>query len=358
MKNNLSSNSNVPGYIKYFVILSSLVLTGYVLVLARPLFIPLLAALIVALLLKPFSTAIEKLKLPRAISTILSVLLLLIFVAALSTFFSVQIAGITSDTDTLMSGFNTLFDKAQAWTTDNFGIAPNDQIVYLKSSFSTVLENSSAFFKNTLFATAGFLSTFVLFILALFFFLYYRAFLVSFLYLLTQKNHHHRVTMILSKIERVVRKYILGLLLVITIMATLNITGLLILGVKHAVFFGAFAAILTIIPYVGIIVGSLLPIVFTLTTMDSLWYPLGVLALFIGVQFFEGNFITPNIIGNQVSINPFAAILGLLIGGMMFGIAGVIFALPLLAISKVVCDEINALKPLGYLMGSPPVKKI
>ncbi len=350
-----NTHNNIPGYIKYFVTLSSLVLTGYVLVLAHSLFIPLLAAFIVALLLKPFSSQMEKIKLPRAISTTLAVLLMLVFIAGLSTFFSVQIASITSDTDTLMHGFNSLFDKAQAWTKDHLGIAPDDQIIYLKSSLGTVLKNSSAFFKNTLFATAGFLSTFVLFVLALFFFLYYRSFLVSFLYLASQKKHHHRITIILNQIERVVRKYILGLLLVITIMATLNITGLLILGVKHAIFFGAFAAILTIIPYVGIVVGSLLPIVFTLTTMDSLWYPAGVLMLFIGVQFVEGNFITPNIIGNQVSINPFAAILGLLIGGMMFGIAGVIFAIPLLAIGKVLCDEIDALKPLGYLIGSPPI---
>ena len=136
-------------------------------------------------------------------------------------------------------------------------------------------------------------------------------------------------------------------------MATLNTVGLLLLGIKHAFFFGGLAALLTIIPYVGILIGSTLPILFALATTDSLWYPLGVLMVFVFVQFLEGNFITPNIIGNQVSINPFAAILGLFIGGMLLGVIGVIFALPILAILKVICDEIDSLKPIGYVLGNP-----
>jgi len=75
--------------------------------------------------------------------------------------------------------------------------------------------------------------------------------------------------------------------------------------------------------------------------------------IFASVQFLEGNFITPNIIGNQVSINPFAAILGLLLGGMILGLPGVIFAIPILAMIKVICDSNDHLSPIGYLIGNP-----
>lgn len=348
----------IPGYIKYFIVLASLMLTGYAILIAKPIFNPLLAAFIIGLLLKPLSTSMERIKIPRIISTLLSLLLILMVITGLSMFFSAQISAITTDMDSLINSFNSLFDKLQQWTATQFGIAPQEQIVYLKSSLSTLLKNSSSFFRSTLSATAGFFSTFLLFIMALFFFLYYRTFLVSFLYYSIDKGDHRRLNVILRKIESVVRRYILGLFLVILIMATLNIVGLLAMGIQHAVFFGALAALLTIIPYVGIIIGSLLPIMFTLATMDSLWYPFGVLLLFAGVQFLEGNFITPNIIGNQVSINPFAALLGLFIGGIMLGIIGVIFAIPILAIIKVICDEVESLKPVGYLIGNPPKRSL
>lgn len=127
----------------------------------------------------------------------------------------------------------------------------------------------------------------------------------------------------------------------------------MLLDIQHAVFFGVLAAVLTIIPYIGIFIGSLLPILFALVTKDSLWYPLGVALVFWFVQFLEGNFITPNIIGGRVSINPFAAILALFFGGMIWGPLGMILSIPVLAIIKVIFDVVKPLQPYGFLLGNP-----
>jgi predicted PurR-regulated permease PerM len=113
------------------------------------------------------------------------------------------------------------------------------------------------------------------------------------------------------------------------------------------------AAVLTLIPYIGILLGALFPVLFALMTKNSLWYPIGVAVLFMVIQFIEGNLLTPNIVGSQVKINPFAAVLVLITGGMLLGITGIMFAIPLLAILKVVCDNISPLKPVGYLIGNP-----
>lgn len=352
MKNS-PTDLKIPNHIKYFVMLASTVLTCFVLVVAKPILNPLLAAFIFAFLLRPLSALMERIKIPRILSTIFSILLILMVITGLSFFFSSQVETVSSDMDSLVNTFNAVIDKLQQWTAAQFGIAPHDQIVYLKSSLTTLLKDSSTFFRSTLSATAGFFTAFFLFILALFFFLYYRTFFATFLYQVFRRENHQRVEKTLSKIEKVVGRYVLGLFMVILTMATLNIIGLMIIGIKHALFFGALAAVLTIIPYVGILIGSLLPILFALATTDSLWYPLGVLLLFVSVQFLEGNFITPNIIGNQVSINPFAAIVGLFVGGMLLGVIGVIFALPILAIIKVICDEVTSLKPIGFLLGNP-----
>lgn len=345
---------DIPNYIKYFVILSSLVLTGYVVILAGSVVSPLLAAFIVSLLLKPLSDRMERVRIPRSLSSFLSILIVFVVIMGLFMFFSGQIANIASEVNTIEVRFNKTIDEIRGWIESTFNISPTEQINYIKDNLGKMLQNSSAIAGSTISATAGFFSSFFLFLLALFFFLYYRSFLVSFLYRIISSKNHKTLASTLKKVEGVVRNYILGLFLVIGIIAVLNTIGLLSLGIEHAIFFGALSAILTIIPYVGVMIGGLLPVVFALITKDSLWYPVGVILIFWLVQFLEGNFITPNIIGNQVSVNPFAAILGLFVGGMMMGAIGMIFAIPVLAIVKVVCDSMDATEPIGYLIGSPP----
>ncbi len=344
----------IPGYMKYFFILASLTLTVYIIIISRPIFNPLLAALIMGLLLTPLASRMERLRIPRALSTTLAILLVFIVLTGISWFFSGQIANIASDLDTIEAKTAELINSAKGFIESQFGLQPTEQTDYLMNGMTNFLKNSSSFFGSTISATAGFFSGFLLFLIALFFFLYYRTFLVTFLFKIFKSQNHERLKTSLTEIRKVVKDYILGLFLVIFIIAVLNTIGLMALGIEHAIFFGVLAAILTIIPYIGIFIGSILPIIFALVTKDSLWYPLGVLLIFWFIQTLEGNFITPNIMGNQLSINPFASILGLFIGGMILGTLGMIFAIPLLAIFKVIFDGSESTKPLGYLIGSPP----
>jgi predicted PurR-regulated permease PerM len=126
--------------------------------------------------------------------------------------------------------------------------------------------------------------------------------------------------------------------------------GLLILGIDHAIFFGILSGILTIIPYIGIFIGATLPALFALLTKDSVWYPIGVVAIFSFVQFLEGNFITPRITGSKVSINALAAIIALLIGGKILGIAGIILAIPIMGIIRVLLTHSVHLKSFVILL--------
>lgn len=357
MKTNLFTK-HIPSYVKYFFILAATTLTLSILIITQSIFKPLLAAFIISLLLKPLCAQLEKFKIMRGISAALSILVMLIILTLLSFFIFFQIKTISSDLNSLTISFNQASDKIQQWTDAHFGIAPSEQIVYLKNSFSALLKNSTTFLQNALAATADFFTGFFFFLIALFFFLYYRSFFASFLFQIFSPSHHAEVNKVLHSIERVVRKYIFGLFLVILTTGTLNILGLFALGLKHAIFFGSLAGVLTIIPYFGIVIGSLLPFLFAIATTDSGWYPLGVILIFSGVQFLEGNFITPNIIGKQVSLNPFAALLVLFLSGTFFGLLGIVLSLPVLAILKVIFDNTTALKPFGYLIGHPPHPKV
>src|SRR5690606_16338229 len=137
------------------------------------------------------------------------------------------------------------------------------------------------------------------------------------------------------------------------IVAVLNTAGLLIMGIQYAWFFGTLASLLMLLPYIGIAIGSILPALFALATKDSAWYALGVIIWFQVVQFLEGNVITPNIVGSKVSINPLMAIISILLGGMLFGLAGLILALPLTATIKVIFDAIPSMNAFGFLIGEP-----
>ncbi|MFW6226956.1 MAG: AI-2E family transporter, partial [Bacteroidota bacterium] len=136
------------------------------------------------------------------------------------------------------------------------------------------------------------------------------------------------------------------------ILGALNGTGLWLIGLDYPFLFGYFAAFLAIIPYIGTFIGGLIPTTYAIIYTDSLWTPLMVVALYSGIQALEGNILTPKIVGSKVSINPLFALIALITGGFMWGIAGMILFIPSLAILKVIFDQVDSLKPYGALLSS------
>jgi predicted PurR-regulated permease PerM len=157
---------------------------------------------------------------------------------------------------------------------------------------------------------------------------------------------------LLKKVQKLSQNYFLGLMSVIGLIGIMNTIGLWAVGLDHAVFFGFFAAMLTVIPYIGIFLGALLPVTFALLTQDSIWITGGVVLVFSVVQILESNFITPKIIGSKVSINPFVAIVALLLGSEIWGAAGMILSIPSTAILKVIFDSMESTKAIGYFLGN------
>jgi predicted PurR-regulated permease PerM len=215
----------------------------------------------------------------------------------------------------------------------------------------------SGYVGGFLLSTTNTISTMIQIPIYLFLLLIYREkFKQFFLSLIPNKNEELAWK---KDIDNVIQGYISGLLLVTLIVAVLNTIGLLVLGVDHAIFFGILSGVLTIIPYVGIFIGALFPFLMALITKDSIWYGIGVIIVFTVVQFLEGNFITPRITGSKVSINALAAIIALLIGGKILGIAGMILAVPAIGILKILLSYSERLKHFVILLGDDniPEKK-
>jgi predicted PurR-regulated permease PerM len=155
---------------------------------------------------------------------------------------------------------------------------------------------------------------------------------------------------VIKKVKKSLFSYLQGLFLVMSISGTLTFIGLHFIGIEYALFLGALTALLTPIPYIGVFISALIPIILALLTKDSIWYAVGVLLVFAIVQFLEAYVFTPKIMGDSVNINPLMIVLGLIIFGSLTGIIGMIMTVPLLAISKVIIDYYPHLKPWKYLL--------
>jgi predicted PurR-regulated permease PerM len=261
-----------------------------------------------------------------------------------------QITALVKDLPDLESKFDSLIDQISRSLKSELGMSVREQNQLLKNN----LTNLGGYATGLLSATTNVISLLVQIPIYVFLFLIYRDRLRAFLLSLLSKQSDFTWE---KDIENVVQGYISGLLLVTVIIAVLNSIGLLILGIDHAIFFGILSGMLTIIPYIGIFIGASLPVVMALLTKDSLWYPAGVVIIFSFVQFLEGNFITPRITGAKVSINALAAIIALLIGGKILGIAGMILAVPALGIIKIILSNTTHLKHFVILIEDTPISK-
>ncbi|NEM97909.1 AI-2E family transporter [Pontibacter sp. BT327] len=341
----------LPSYFKYTVILLGIILLIWLLQMFKSVLVPFAFAVLFAMLLLPLVQDLEtKLRVPRPIAILFSIILIVIVLGLVIWFLSVQLLNLTSELDKIGSNVSDLVDKVQLFLQTKFGIEPSNKSDLVRNAISSLQNLATTFLGNTISMTTGAIAALTIVPIFVFCLLYYRDHLQQFMFRFVSKDRRSSMIQTVTNIQEVVQSYISGLMIVIVIVALLNSAGLLLLGVKYAIFFGIFASILTIIPYIGILIGAMLPALFTLATTGHLIDAVLVIVVFMVVQFMEGNFITPFVVGSKVSINPFAAILGLLIGGEVWGAPGMILSIPIIAMLKVIFDVYEPLKPFGFLL--------
>ncbi|MEQ8909766.1 MAG: AI-2E family transporter [Vicingaceae bacterium] len=333
-------------------LLLSLTLLFYGLSVASNVLIPLVFSLFIALLLNPIVAWLEKKGVASALAILVSLILVSSIVSGGIFYVTVQAKSLISDLPDLIGKLEKLVNNVANQLSELGLFSATEQVDLIKQNFDKILSSSGSFFTEALSATSNFLTFFTLVPIYIFFFLLYRKNFKHFLALLGDRYKDPNLTQMAVEIKKMTFSYISGLLIVVSIIAVLNTAGLLILGIKYAIFMGILSAVLTIIPYIGIFIGASLPIIVALITKDSLFYPLGVAGIYAFVQFVEGNFITPNVVGSKVDVNPLAAIVALIIGGQVWGIIGMILAIPLCGIMRIVFSHYEPLKPYALLLQS------
>ncbi len=288
---------------------------------------------------------------------LISLSLVVILVSAILLLFGIQLIGFLKEWGTLHGKLTHAFSELSVWITRELHISVEKQTEWLRLFGQQSGSDAIYFVRKTI--SAGTISG-VLFILIpvyVVLILYHRDRWVEVLYRLFPTQRKERIREILHLSIQSYYNFIKGMLLVYLIVGVLNSLGLYILGIPHPLLFGFTASILTFIPYVGIIIAALLPITISWVTFNSVWYPVGVIAVFSVVQYLEANIIFPLAVSSRLKLNALVTIAAIVTGGVLWGVAGLILFIPFLGIMKMIADRMPALKTWSILLGGESRKE-
>lgn len=312
----------------------------------KTLFIPILFGLLIAVIMYPIAIWLEAHRFSKtlAIAVCLAIVGILFFALVRILFWQIEI--FSKDAIAIIKSLKYALIDLQDWLFNKLNIS-----YQLQNNWSEkFISNIGTFFQSTIEATANTLFLFFLTPVYTALFMYHRKLFVQFIQSITPANFQNELNIILKEVIHTYFNYIKGMILVYLIVGTLNSIGLLILGVNHAILFGLLCAIMTIIPYVGIFVSALLPISVVWLETESVWYPLGVVGIFSFVQYLEANLIFPKVVGAQLNVSTMAMLVAIILGGMVWGVAGMVLFIPMVAILKIISTHIVSWKPLNLLL--------
>ena len=337
-------------YLKRIFTILLLVVIAVIIYFGSSILFPVILAFILGVLIRPIDSFLQnRLHFPKIISVIITVAIALVFFIGIMLLVAFQLKDFFDDLPTVEKNMTKVIHDLGDWINKTFGVSNFQQEKLVKEN----LMKSENFVSMANFGTfTGALMDFILIPLYLFLFLFYRSLLLGFLIKLVPPASTEKMQIVVNDIKVIIRKYILGLLLEIAVVATLTTLGLWVIGVKYALFLGLLTSLLNLIPYVGIIIANILSCLISLSNNPSLEQSvLGVLAVIGIVQLIDNNILLPRIVGSNVRINALASILCVIIGGSLAGIPGMFLAIPLTAILKVILDAVPNLEPYGYLLG-------
>ncbi len=332
-------------------ILQFMVLVCVLLYFGKTLLIPLSFAMLISFILYPVCQWMEKKGISKVIAIFISIFGVMLFFAAVIYLLFTQIVAFSNEWQIFKVKLLETVNQLSALLAEQFDISDEKQMNFLKNLVNNSGTQAISLLKITLYSISE--SLFYLLIIPVYsvLILYYRQLLVNVLYHVFPLEKKESIREILVETIHAYYNFIKGMLVVYLIVGLLNSIGLYLIGVPHPFLFGFIASILTFIPYVGIIISSLLPITISWITFNSIWYPIGVILVFSFVQVLEAYVIFPFAVGSRLKINTLIILLVVILGGILWGAAGMILFIPLISIVKLIADRTKGLKTLSILLG-------
>lgn len=338
-------------------ILISAVLVGFLIINGHTFLAPLVFAVFLSILILPLYNFFYRLVRTDWLSIVLSYLIIVGAIGGITYFFSVQIYSAFSEMSQIRQAMSNGINKINYFIADKFNLSTAVVRDWINSQVDLLVELPSTYLSQGLSSSSTFLIQSLICLVYMFFILLYKDAFQNFIISQFPRKNRKDIFHVLNSISKVSQQYFLGRLLVMVILAVLNSLGLWLLGIGFPILWGTLAAILTIIPYIGTTLGGLFPFIYAFATEDSLWAPVGVVIMYQIVQQLEGNIITPKIVGGTMKLNPFVSIVAMVAGGLIWGVSGLVIALPVIAIIKILFDHIELMQPVGLLLDKDLVVK-
>jgi predicted PurR-regulated permease PerM len=343
--------ATLPFYAKVCLNLITLSLLAMILYLGKGILVPLFFSILLATLLLPVTNFLERRKIPKVLAILTAIVISLALIGTVIYFLSRQIGVFLQDIETIKERLTELAHDLQGWVDDKFNISERSQNKYLEDTAEN-MKNSGAGLVGATFSTITESLSYLVFLpVYTFLLLFYKDLIKKFFMSVFKNTDDTHVGSVLYQARTIGRDYILGLVIDMAIVFTLNTIGFLILGIKYPIFLALVAAILNLIPYIGMLIANVFAILITVVSSDNLSDPVWVAVVLAAVQFIDNNFLMPMIVGNKVRINALVTILGVVIGGTLCGVGGMFLAIPAVATLKVIFDNVPELKPWGMLLG-------
>jgi predicted PurR-regulated permease PerM len=343
--------SKLPFYLKAIIFLVGFFALLTILYIAQGIIVPLVFAMIFAIVLHPVVNFLVRIKVNRVIAIVLILLLTFLVITAIGVLLFSQARRFAESWPILIEKITKVLDQAITWVSGNSRINAQNIYDWISKAERELLDKSTAGVGQALFAVGDRVVTFLLIPVYVFLILFYHPLLLEFIHKLFSKNDQRQVGEIINQIKTVIQRYLVGLIIEAALVATLNSVALLIFGIDYAILLGIIGALLNIIPFIGGIVAVALPMMVALATKSSPLYALYVMAVYLFIQLIDNNYIVPKIVASKVKINALFSIIVVIAGNALWGIPGMFLSIPLLAVIKLIFDNIESLKPWGFLLG-------
>jgi predicted PurR-regulated permease PerM len=343
----------IPYILRLASILISLVLLVMMLFYLKVVMVPLFFSIIFAIMLFPVCMRLEKWGIGRGFSSFITVFLGTLILGFLLYTLFVQLSNFATQIPQITARLSAFIDELRDLMVKKFSMTKSAAGNKIKEQLAILQNNGGAMLTHSLSTVSALLINAFLIPLYVFFLLFYRHFFIEFFYKVFTSSDRTLIDETILKISGVVKGYLFGQFLDVLIIGIVNSFALYLIGVGYPIILGFCISVFCIIPYIGMIIGSILALVTAFITTTSEWQPLTALMVLWIIHIIDSNLISPMVIGSRVDINPLMGIFMLFLFGELWGLPGLFLAFPLTAILKVIFDTVPALKPYGFLLGEP-----
>lgn len=338
---------------KLFFILAFIFGLFAVMIIGRSVLIPLSMALLISFILFPVAQKLEAWGVNRLFAAFLSLLMMFLILGGFLTLFSTQIMNFSDQIAGFTEKLMDTLSEVIVYVNGNVNFIEDlNREELIEEGKSWLQESSGTFLQSTFSTTATLVTGAFTTVIFTFLILIYRDGLTKAFVSFGEEENRERIFRMLQKIQRVGKQYLSGMFILILILGFANSIGLLLIGIDNPFLFGFLAALLSIVPFVGTTIGAIIPALYAFISSDSLWVPVAVVIWFWAIQVIESNFLNPKIVGSSLNVNALVAIMSLLVGAAVWGVAGMILFLPFASILKVICEEFEQLKPIAMLISN------